>query len=172
MAQAKVDQRRETAADSVVASLFSSLRTLKAAGAQGTSGSAVDGACSAVLHFVNTDGPIRPTDLAAQLLLDGSTVSRHLQQLERLNLVDRERDPDDRRAFRIACTPAGAAAAAEALAARRRLLLAALREWPATDIALLEQLLGRLADDLSSASPDTRTPVRETSPSRTREEAT
>lgn len=157
MAQAKVDEQREAAADSVARSLWLALRTLKSATAPGNP---VDGACSTVLHFVQAHGPIRPSDLAAQMWLDGSTVSRHLQALERLELIDRERDPDDRRAFRIACTEAGRAAAADALAARRELLLAALREWPAADLEQLEQLLGRLAEDLSSVSPDTRTSTR------------
>jgi DNA-binding MarR family transcriptional regulator len=168
MAHARSSERRENAADAVVESLFQSLRTLKSAA---TPGNTVDGACSAVLHYIRTNGPIRPTDLAAQMLLDGSTVSRHVQQLERLDLVDRERDPEDRRAFRIACTAHGVSAAEGALAARRALLLAAVQEWPAADLEQLERLLGRLADDLSSVSHHTRTPARETTSAGAREEA-
>ena len=149
MAQARTTRQRETAADAVVEALYTTMRTLKSVSVPGNP---VDGACSAVLHYIRTNGPIRPTDLAAQMLLDGSTVSRHVQQLERLDLVDRERDPDDRRAFRIACTPEGVSAAEGALAARRTLLLAALQEWSAEDLEQLQQLLGRLADDLGTTA--------------------
>ena len=167
MAQTTVDLRR-TAADSVVESLFQSIRTLKAAGAPGNS---VDGACSAVLHYVQAHGPVRPTDLAAQMMLDGSTVSRHLQTLERLDLVDRERDPEDGRAFRIACTPAGSSAAAAALAARRDLLLTALEGWSAPDLVRLQELLGRLTRDLASACPHTRTSGRDIAAADRREDS-
>jgi DNA-binding MarR family transcriptional regulator len=153
MAQAKGTGPRDSAVDSVVQSLWRAIRSLKSAPVPGNP---VDGACSTVLHFVEAHGPVRPSDLAAHMSLDGSTISRHLQALERLDLVQRERDPDDGRAFRIACTTAGTAAAAEAVAARRGLLLAALRNWPAADLEQLERLLGRLAEDLASTSADTR----------------
>ena len=49
--------------------------------------------------------PVRPTDLAASMGLDISTVSRHLAQLHRAGLVERTPDPDDRRAQRVQLSP-------------------------------------------------------------------
>ena len=132
------------AADAVFQSLMGALRVLKRA----TAGLPVDGPGLFVLQSIGSKGPLRPTDLASDLGLDASTVSRHLQALERLALVERNRDPDDGRAFRVACTESGCSTLDEAATARRSVISAALQGWNAPDTAQLVSLLGRLADDL------------------------
>ncbi|RZS87317.1 DNA-binding MarR family transcriptional regulator [Motilibacter rhizosphaerae] len=142
----------ESTVEGVVTALYGSLRTLKRAGSE----TGVDGAASFVLHYLLAKGAVRPSELAAEMCLDGSTVSRHLQALERLDLVSRERDPADGRAFRVTCTEAGRAAHAASIAARTAMLTSAVESWDPTDLSQLEQLLRRLADDLAKA-PTTRT---------------
>lgn len=144
-----VDPAVQMAVDEVVHSLMRSLRTLKRA----TAGAAVDGPCLGVLHSVAQSGPVRPSDLAAEVGLDASTVSRHLQALERLSLIARDRDPVDGRAFRVAATSEGTAAVDAATAARRHVLVQALEGWDADDLTTLAALVTRLADDLSATTP-------------------
>ena len=120
----------------------------------------VEGPCLGVLHAVAAGGSARPSDVATQIALDASTVSRHLQSLERLGLVGRDRDPSDGRAYRVAVTPSGAEALDQARVARRAVLDTALSHWEAGDLDRLAGLLSRLADDLSppattSAAPST-----------------
>ncbi|RKS80706.1 DNA-binding MarR family transcriptional regulator [Motilibacter peucedani] len=134
--------------DTVVASLMQTMRVLKSA----PLGTPVEGACLGVLHTVGSSGPLRPGDLASEVRLDASTVSRHLQVLERLGMVARERDADDRRAFRVATTPLGDSTLTEAAAVRRSLLSGALQGWSRADVTQLAQLLHRLAEDTSSAA--------------------
>jgi MarR family transcriptional regulator, transcriptional regulator for hemolysin len=46
-------------------------------------------------------------DLAAAVGIEGPTLTHHLDGLEKSGLIDRTRDPDDRRAVRVELTGAG-----------------------------------------------------------------
>lgn len=46
-------------------------------------------------------------DLAAAVGIEGPTLTHHLYGLEKAGLIDRVRDPDDRRAVRVELTNAG-----------------------------------------------------------------
>ena len=46
-------------------------------------------------------------DLAARVGIEGPTLTHHLDGLERAGLIERSRDPDDRRAVRVELTDAG-----------------------------------------------------------------
>jgi DNA-binding MarR family transcriptional regulator len=59
------------------------------------------------LHELDTGTPMSQRDLAERLRLEKSTVSRLVADLERKGLVERERDPDNRRVYRLRLTPAG-----------------------------------------------------------------
>jgi len=50
-------------------------------------------------------GPLRAADLACTFSMDKAGVSRQVQQLVELGLVERHPDPDDRRATLLAGTP-------------------------------------------------------------------
>ncbi|NHC45818.1 MarR family winged helix-turn-helix transcriptional regulator [Motilibacter aurantiacus] len=136
------------AGDVIGDALLRAVRALK--GARGSA--PVDGPCLGVLHAISTRGPVRPGDVAAEIALDASTVSRHVQSLERLGLVGRERDPADGRAHRVAVTSAGDEALDSARDARRAVLDAALAGWEAADRERLAGLLARLADELTRPS--------------------
>jgi DNA-binding MarR family transcriptional regulator len=61
------------------------------------------------LHELDTGTPLSQRDLAQRLRLDKSTVSRMAADLERRGLVVRERDPANRRLYRLCLTDAGRA---------------------------------------------------------------
>lgn len=102
----------------------------------------------ALLKTLAHRGALRLTDLAGDLDLDASTVSRHVRTLEERGLVARTTDPDDGRATRLALTDEGRERL-EAGASRRRALIAELLEdWTPEDRETLRRLLTRLADDV------------------------
>jgi DNA-binding MarR family transcriptional regulator len=109
----------------------------------------VDKAGLAVLYETHRLGTVRPSDLAAQMRLDLSTISRHLQALEQQGLVRRIADPDDARAQRISVTASGTEVLTRMMAHRAAAIRAAIAHWPEADRGVLNQLLRRLADDLS-----------------------
>lgn len=61
----------------------------------------------AVLAGLSDFGPLAQHDLADRLRLRRPHLGGYIDQIERLGLVRRERDPQDRRRQRVALTPAG-----------------------------------------------------------------
>lgn len=112
----------------------------------------VDKAGLAVLHETRRLGTVRPSDLAAQMRLDLSTISRHLRSLEQQGLVERTADPDDARAQRISITDRGSDVLTRVLGHRAATIGEAIAHWPPTDRGALHQLLRRLAEDLSKVT--------------------
>ena len=94
--------------------------------------------------------------LAKDLRIEGATLTRHLDRMEREGLIARTRDPQDRRQIRVELTPEGRAlhgrlrATAEAVGAKA---CAGLTE---TDQATLRRLLGRLRENLGGEHADER----------------
>jgi MarR family transcriptional regulator, transcriptional regulator for hemolysin len=84
-------------------------------------------------------------DLARSLEIEGPTLTRHLDNLERDGLVTRQRSDSDRRAFRVELTDAGEAAYGRMLGAviafNRRLTTG----LTSAELRQLGDLLGRLS---------------------------
>jgi len=104
----------------------------------------LDGAAYGLLALLQDAGPLRASDLVLRLGLDKSTVSRQVSKLVELGLVDRAADPDDGRAQVLTPSAEGSARLAKIREARRARWEADLLGWPAEDIAVLGELLGRL----------------------------
>lgn len=95
-------------------------------------------------------GPVRLTELARELGLDPSSVSRHVSSLQRHGLVAKERDPGDLRAQQLVLTAAGEAAVASLREARARELARLLPAWAPAELDALTALLGRLNHDIAA----------------------
>jgi DNA-binding MarR family transcriptional regulator len=108
----------------------------------------VDKAGLAVLNEARLLGTFRPSDLAAQMRLDVSTISRHLHSLEQQGMVQRNADPDDARAQRISITARGGDVIKRMMDHRAATIRDAVAHWPEIDRDALGRLLRRLADDL------------------------
>jgi len=102
-----------------------------------------------VMRRVVSGGPIRVTDLARDLGLDPSTISRHLDAVEIRGWVRRLSDPADRRAILVTATRAGEQVVARLETERRRLLAEVLAGWDRTDRDALFELTERFAADLA-----------------------
>jgi DNA-binding MarR family transcriptional regulator len=59
------------------------------------------------LHQLDTETPLSQRDLAERLRLEKSSVSRMAAEMERKGLLVRERDPDNRRVYRLRLTDRG-----------------------------------------------------------------
>ncbi|TMM32753.1 MAG: MarR family transcriptional regulator [Actinobacteria bacterium] len=59
------------------------------------------------LHELDTDTPLSQRELTERLGLEKSSVSRLAAELERQKLLVRERDPDNRRVYRLRLTDKG-----------------------------------------------------------------
>src|SRR5215510_2542573 len=101
-----------------------------------------------VLNGVERGRWASQSGLARELRIEGATVTRHLDRLEREGLVERARDPEDRRQISVALTPAGKALHRRLRAVARRL-----------DDRVCEGLTGRDRSDLQRVLARIRTNV-------------
>ncbi|MBA2697606.1 MAG: MarR family transcriptional regulator [Nocardioidaceae bacterium] len=95
---------------------------------------------------------MRVSDLAGQVELDASTVSRQIKQLEYKGILERTPDPGDGRASLVRLTDDGRATMEAAFRRRRARIRAVLDPWSERDRAQLQKLLTRLASDLRVAN--------------------
>ncbi|WP_330331264.1 MarR family transcriptional regulator [Streptomyces sp. NBC_00536] len=110
-------------------------------------GEAVDEVTYPVLSGLARTGPRSAADLAAEVGLDRSGVSRRASRLEAAGLVRREPDPADRRAVLLALTEEGARTV-ETM--RRRLadrIEASLSSWPQDEARSFARHLRRFVDE-------------------------
>jgi DNA-binding MarR family transcriptional regulator len=110
----------------------------------------LDKASVPLLATLDEHGDVRPSDAAAALELDLSTVSRQLHQLEQLGLVTRRRDGADGRASRISLTEQGRQSLAFVKASRAATLDAVFGDWPEDERRQLLNLLDRLLAGLAA----------------------
>lgn len=92
----------------------------------------------------------RLKDLAQSMDLDQSTVSRHVNQLENLDLVKKQNDETDLRSCLVTLTAKGKNLLRAIECHRRALLKEAIKSWPKSDRETFGYLLDRLSTDLNS----------------------
>lgn len=103
-----------------------------------------------MLATLKLEGPMIQRALARYLNIEGPTLSRHLETMERRGLVARTRDGADRRAATVALTPAGEEMYAEieavALRSQQRMLAGLSDE----EVEQLGGLLDRILRNVTS----------------------
>ena len=100
------------------------------------------------LAMLGAGQPLRVSDLAAQLDVERSTVSRRVTELVRLGLVTRSVNQHDRRAAVLELSRPGERALARIQDAWHQTLLEITANWPAKQRAETTAHLRRLADQL------------------------
>ncbi|TMR90802.1 MarR family winged helix-turn-helix transcriptional regulator [Nonomuraea basaltis] len=103
-----------------------------------------------LVHLLDADEPRRIGAIAEGLQVESPHVTRHVAALEQRALVERVRDPDDGRAWRIALTEEGAEVAGRCRQVTSQWFESALADWPAADRAELTRLMEKLSDDVSA----------------------
>ena len=110
------------------------------------SGVMIDPAAYPVLRQVATLGAVRVGDLARALVVDVSTVSRQVRQLEQAGFVSRREDSSDGRVSMVALTRQGGRVMEQVGLARRALLDEVMAGWPPEEQEMFGDLLGRFAE--------------------------
>lgn len=96
-----------------------------------------------MLTWLKEHGAQRASAMADAFGIDKGAISRQIQHLVDLGLVDRSPDPDDGRATLVAPTEDAVARMAAVNDERRRWLDDRLRDWSDEDLADIVALLGR-----------------------------
>lgn len=109
----------------------------------------VDAGSYAVLLAIARTAPLRLVELAEELGLDKSTMSRQVSALLAIGLVRRRPDPHDGRAFLLELSDEGRSRLDEVSRARHEEWRERLSSWSTAEIAGLAEGLGRLAATLN-----------------------
>jgi MarR family transcriptional regulator, transcriptional regulator for hemolysin len=105
-----------------------------------------------VLAMLESAGPMIQRVLAASLGIEGPTLTRHLDRLEELGLIRRNRDGTDRRYALVELTPAGRTLCQELDSIARTANDELLSGFSEEEIAQLKTMLQRLAKNASKNS--------------------
>ena len=102
-----------------------------------------------ILCRLADDGPQRLGVLASGFGLDPSTITRQVQAMERVGLVERHSDTQDRRASILQLTEEGRSVLAHTRAHRRQRMEAVFADWDGQDREELARLLTKLNDSIT-----------------------
>ncbi|MGW0659284.1 MarR family winged helix-turn-helix transcriptional regulator [Streptodolium elevatio] len=98
--------------------------------------------------------PVRLSDLADQMGIGRTTLSRQVTDLVAAGLVERTPDPADARAATLELTPAGTETLRQIWDAWGSLIADITNDWPNLERDLLPELLSRLAQGLQTLAED------------------
>jgi DNA-binding MarR family transcriptional regulator len=101
-----------------------------------------------MLSWLDQHGPQRASAMAEAFCVDKGAISRQVQHLLDLALVDREPDPADGRATLVSISPAAKLRLAAVTDERRVWLDGRLSDWTAEDLMSFVGLLGRYNEAL------------------------
>jgi MarR family transcriptional regulator, transcriptional regulator for hemolysin len=107
-----------------------------------------------VLAMLESGGPVIQRVLAASLGIEGPTLTRHLDRLEELGLISRNRNGADRRYALVGLTSAGQTLCHELEAIARAANDQLLSGFSDAETAQLKSMLQRLTDNASKNSQD------------------
>lgn len=112
----------------------------------------LDQALFRLLVVIERVGPIGVVDLADRLGRDYTTISRQVSRLERMEMVIRHENSEDRRMREAVVSPKGKAVTDRIDQARERLAQGILQDWTAEDITELVRLMRRFAGALEQGT--------------------
>lgn len=112
----------------------------------------MDASAYGLLVIVSRERTIRLTDLAAHLGVGKPSLSRQVGFLESIGMLEKLPDPNDGRAQIITLTTKGIRRVASVQHARTQVFRERVRDWPASEVADLARLLGKLNDSYSPES--------------------
>lgn len=102
-----------------------------------------------MLAYLAEQGPTRSSVMSEVFAIDKGAISRQVQHLQDLGLVERLQDPDDRRAWLVSATPEAVRRLADVAAHRRTWLDQRLGDWSESELAGFVEVLGRYNGALS-----------------------
>src|SRR5579859_3992894 len=111
-----------------------------------------------VLNAIHDQGFVSHSILASHAHVDGATITYHVDRAEKLGLVQRETDPDDRRVKRLRLTPEGEQRYAELWSVARAFEAQVMNGITNAEQARLRRTLAKLRANL--AAPSDEAPAR------------
>jgi DNA-binding MarR family transcriptional regulator len=112
-----------------------------------------------VLRLAVERGPIRPTDIAVELDINPSSITRQIKALHALGHLTASGDPSDGRAYLVQATDHGRAELRAFDHKGLAVFAAVVEDWSEHDLELLTTLLDRMIDTWAGSAPPKRADV-------------
>jgi DNA-binding MarR family transcriptional regulator len=103
-----------------------------------------------MLSWLADEGPVRASSMVESFAIDKGAISRQLQHLGELGLVERTPDPVDGRASLVAASDEARRRLADVAEHRRKWLDERLGDWTAEDLSSFAASLQRYNDTLNA----------------------
>jgi DNA-binding MarR family transcriptional regulator len=103
-----------------------------------------------MLTWLAENGPVRPSAMVDYFAIDKGAISRQLQHLVDLGLVDRTPDPDDGRATQVVASEDAVRRLVDVAEHRRKWLDEQLGDWSADELAQFAATLHRYNEALNA----------------------
>ena len=123
-----------------------------------------EGGQIAALGMLSKCGPVRSSDLAKELFLDQSTVSRHVAHLEADGLVEKVADVSDRRATQLHVTDLGHKHMQDYWQKRIDAMRDGFGHWDPADLRTLTRLMTRYVEDFAAIVAKSQEQAKNTDP--------
>jgi DNA-binding MarR family transcriptional regulator len=125
---------------------------------QRAKGKAMDPTRQAILQQAATKGEVRPSEIAADLSVHQSSITRQTRALEDAGIVAVAADPADRRSCLISLTDRGWDEVRNAVRTGIDRFATFVEDWPAEDVHTLATLLTRLEESAAAVKAAQRKP--------------
>lgn len=102
-----------------------------------------------MLSYIRENGPLRASAMCAVFDIDKGAISRQVQHLIDLGLVDRQPDPDDGRATLLSISEEGERRLEAVADGRRKQIDEQLEDWTVEDLTGFAATVRRYTDALS-----------------------
>ncbi|MEE2032425.1 MarR family winged helix-turn-helix transcriptional regulator [Rhodococcus chondri] len=112
-------------------------------------------ALTGVLFLLARTGECRPSELAAEICVSQSALSRQIGELVDRGFVDRHPDPNDKRAHLVSCSPDGREILRTIQERRTERLTAELTDWDQQQVVEALAVVGRLNSTLAPIAGST-----------------
>lgn len=107
-----------------------------------------------LLAILDREGPMRLTDLAANIGVGKPSVSRQIAFLEKIDMIHKLDDPLDGRAQLINLTGKGTRQIRTSQSARKKAMDDRLAAWSPGDVRQFARLLGKFNDDFENSAKE------------------
>ncbi|MBQ1444526.1 MAG: MarR family transcriptional regulator [Renibacterium sp.] len=107
-----------------------------------------------LLAILDREGPMRLTDLAANIGVGKPSVSRQIAFLEKIDMIHKLDDPLDGRAQLINLTGKGTHRIRTSQSARKKAMDDRLAAWSPADVRQFARLLGKFNEDFENTAKD------------------
>jgi DNA-binding MarR family transcriptional regulator len=138
--------------DRLFAEMVVLARRIESATRRSTTYRRMERAAYLIACALDREGPSSVSELAALLMLDGSTVTRQVSAMESRGQAARSADPDDGRAWLIDLTPAGRDEMRAIAAAGRMRFAGYTAEWQPEEVERFGALLQKFNTALATPS--------------------